>query len=192
MLRIGVDIGGTFTDLVLVDADGAVVTLKVPSSPSDHSVAILEGLNGLLDERDPGAISDIVHGTTVATNTIVERRGVATGLLTTRGFRDALEIGRLRYPRLYDLSWSKLVPLVERRWRLTVPERLDRFGNVVEPLDEVAAREVIRRLRDEGVQSIAVSLLHSYVNPVCSCTAVGRTPPDGIRKSQTSSGAVIP
>jgi N-methylhydantoinase A len=165
VLRIGVDIGGTFTDLVLVDADGRVATHKVPSSPADHSMAILEGLNSLLDDRDPGAISEIVHGTTIATNTIVERRGVPTGLLTTRGFRDALEIGRLRYPRLYDLSWSKPVPLVERRWRLEVRERLDRFGNVVEPLDEVDARQAIRRLRDEGVQSIAVSLLHSYVNP---------------------------
>jgi N-methylhydantoinase A len=168
VFRIGVDIGGTFTDLVLVSADGRIDTRKVPSSPDDHSRAILEALRDLLNEHvlEPRSVREFVHGTTIATNTIVERRGVPTGLLTTRGFRDTLEIGRLRYPRLYDLTWVKPVPLVERRWRLEVAERLDRFGNVVVPLDVASARAAIAQLRDSGVQSIAVCLLHSFVNPV--------------------------
>jgi len=166
MYRIGVDIGGTFTDLVVLDASGRIVTRKVPSSPDDHSRAILDGLRSLLDDGhlEAKSVRELVHGTTIATNTIVEQRGARTGLLTTRGFRDTLEIGRLRYPRLYDLTWSKPPPLVPRRWRLEVPERLDRDGQVVLALDETAARAAIRRLRDEGVQGIAVCLLHSFVN----------------------------
>jgi N-methylhydantoinase A len=168
VLRIGVDIGGTFTDLVLLQADGRVVARKVPSSPDDHSRAIVEGLGDLLNELrlEPASIRELVHGTTIATNTIIEQRGARTGLLTTRGFRDTLEIGRLRYPRLYDLTWSKPVPLVERRWRLEISERLDRKGLVVLPMDEPAARQAIAFLRDAGVESIAVCLLHSFVNPV--------------------------
>jgi N-methylhydantoinase A len=168
VLRIGVDIGGTFTDLVLLHADGRVVTRKIPSSPDDHSRAIVEALADLLTELrlEPSSVRELVHGTTIATNAIVEQRGAPTGLLTTRGFRDTLEIGRLRYPRLYDLTWSKPVPLVERRWRREVPERLDREGRVVLPLDEPAAREAIGRLRDAGAESIAVCLLHSFVNPI--------------------------
>lgn len=166
--RLGGDIGGTFTDLVLLDTNGRVVTRKVPSTPDDYGRAILQSVESLLAELAlPAAAGrDVVHGTTIATNAIVERRGAPTGLLTTRGFRDNLEIGRLRYPRLYDLTWTKPIPLVERRWRLEVPERLDRAGHVVEPLDEVAARRAIGRLLAEGVQSLAVSLLHSFANPV--------------------------
>jgi N-methylhydantoinase A len=168
LLRIGVDIGGTFTDLVVLDATGRIVTRKVPSSPDDHSRAILDGLRELLSEGliETGAVREVVHGTTIATNTIVELRGARTALLTTRGFRDTLEIGRLRYPRLYDLTWSKPLPLVPRHLRLEVPERLDRDGHVVLALDEPAARAAIARLRDAGAEAIAVCLLHSFVNPV--------------------------
>src|SRR5438132_1385131 len=103
-----------------------MVTRKVPSSPDDHSRAILDGLGGLLRDGliQAGTVREIVHGSTIATNTIVEQRGARTALLTTRGFRDTLEIGRLRYPRLYDLTWTKPPPLVPRRLRLEVPERL--------------------------------------------------------------------
>ncbi|HEY8477119.1 MAG TPA: hydantoinase/oxoprolinase family protein, partial [Chloroflexota bacterium] len=164
--RVGVDIGGTFTDIVLVDARGRVATCKVPTTPDDYSRAILQGIGELLAglHLSPATAREVVHGTTIATNTILEHKGAPTGLLTTRGFRDTLEIGRLRYPRLYDLAWVKPPPLVERRWRREVPERVDRHGRIVEPLDEGAARDAIRFLLDEGVQSLAVCLLHSYAN----------------------------
>ncbi len=168
MLRLGVDIGGTFTDLVLADDAGHTLTRKVPTTPGDHSAAILDALDGIVAELGAraSALGAVVHGTTIATNTIVELRGAPTGLLTTRGFRDTLEIGRLRYPRLYDLTWSKPPPLVERRWRLEVDERLDRDGTVVQPLDRASARRAIAQLRDDGVQAIAVCLLHAFANPV--------------------------
>ncbi|HLH72165.1 MAG TPA: hydantoinase/oxoprolinase family protein, partial [Chloroflexota bacterium] len=166
-LRIGVDIGGTFTDLVLINPTGQVATRKVSTTPDDYLRAIREGILDLLDELafPPESICEIIHGTTVATNSILEHRGARTGLLTTRGFRDTLEIGRLRYPRLYDLTWQKPPPLVERRWRREVSERLDARGQVVEPLDEASVREAIAFLVGEGVQSLAVSLVHSYANP---------------------------
>ncbi|HUX87216.1 MAG TPA: hydantoinase/oxoprolinase family protein [Chloroflexota bacterium] len=166
-LRIGVDVGGTFTDLVVVDASGRVATRKLSTTPDDYLRAICEGILVLLDELSaaPSAVYEIVHGTTVATNAILEQRGAATGLLTTRGFRDTLEIGRLRYPRLYDLTWEKPTPLVERRWRREVTERLDAQGRIVEPLDEESVRAAIAFLVAEGVQALAVTLVHSYVNP---------------------------
>ncbi|HVC34446.1 MAG TPA: hydantoinase/oxoprolinase family protein [Chloroflexota bacterium] len=165
-LRIGVDVGGTFTDLVVVDASGRVATRKLSTTPDDYLRAICEGILALLDELSaaPSAVHEIVHGTTVATNAILERRGPRTGLLTTRGFRDTLEIGRLRYPRLYDLTWQKPAPLVERRWRREVRERLDAQGRIVEPLDEESVHTAIAFLVAEGVQALAVTLVHSYVN----------------------------
>jgi N-methylhydantoinase A len=167
VLRLGVDVGGTFTDLVLVDDAGHTLTRKVPTTPGDHSAAILDALDAIVADLDtwPSALGAVVHGTTIATNTIIEQRGAPTGLLTTRGFRDTLEIGRLRYPRLYDLTWSKPAPLVERRWRLEIDERLDRDGAIVAPLDAASARRAIAYLRDEGVQAIAVCLLHAFANP---------------------------
>ena len=166
--RIGVDIGGTFTDLVCLAADGRVATRKVSTTPDDYRQAIRAGVMALIEELGvaPADVQEIVHGTTVATNAILEHRGAPTGLLTTRGFRDTLEIGRLRYPRLYDLTWQKPAPLVERRWRLEVPERLGPHGEVVEPLDEDAARRAIAFLVAEGVRALAISLVHSYANPV--------------------------
>ena len=166
-LRLGIDIGGTFTDLVLIDAAGRVATRKAPSTPDDYSRAILEAAAALLAELglEPGGVREIVHGTTVATNAILERQGARTGLITTRGFRDSLEIGRLRYPRLYDWTWIKPPPLVERRWRLEVVERLDPRGEVIVPLDEESVRQAIGRLLSEGINALAVSLLHSYADP---------------------------
>jgi len=166
-VRIGVDIGGTFTDLILLDAHGGVATRKLSTTPDDYRAAILQGVAALLEETgvDPAAAREIVHGTTVATNTILEHRGAPTGLITTRGFRDTLEIGRLRYPRLYDLTWRKPVPLVERRWRIEVAERLDARGRVVTPLDEAAVRSALTFLLAEGIRSLAVCLVHSYANP---------------------------
>ena len=165
--RIGVDIGGTFTDIVAIDAVGGIVTKKVPSTPDNYGRAIVASIGQLIAEHEltPSSFRDVIHGTTVATNTILERKGARTGLLTTRGFRDTLEIGRLRYPRMYDLTWSKPPPLIPRQRRLEIAERLDRFGAVVIPFDQDGARVAVAELIAGGVESIAVCLLHSHVNP---------------------------
>jgi N-methylhydantoinase A len=166
-LRLGIDIGGTFTDVVLMDPDGSVVTHKVLSTPDDYGRAIVTAIRDMAaDGRlQPERISEVIHGTTVCSNAILEGKGARTGLITTRGFRDTLEIGRMRYPRLYDLTWLKPPPLVERRSRCEVVERLDRDGAVVEPLDEVSVRDALRWLLDDRIESLAVCLLHSYANP---------------------------
>ena len=159
--RLGIDIGGTFTDMVLMGEDGAVLTQKVPSTPDNYAEGIAAGLVPLL----PRQITEVVHGTTVATNTILERKGVLTGLITTKGFRDVLEIGRLRYPRLYDLTWEKPLPLVSRRLRREVEERIDTNGKIVDPLDIEGAREVIQWMLSQNIESIAVCLINAYINP---------------------------
>jgi N-methylhydantoinase A len=165
--RVGADVGGTFTDIVLVDAQGGVSLRKLPSTPDDFGRAIVDGVAGLLSEHDvaPETIGDVVHGTTVATNTILEFKGARTGLLTTRGFRDVLELRRLRVPRLYDLFWDKPRPLVERALRLEIDERMDHAGQVLIPLDLAQAERAAEDLVAQGVQAIAVSLLHAYANP---------------------------
>ena len=161
--RLGIDIGGTFTDLVLIGSDGSVWTRKVLSTPGDFGRAIVTGVRDLL-ARAEVRIKDVAHGTTICSNTILEGKGARTGLITTRGFRDALEIGRMRYPRLYDLTWSKPPPLVPRRWRREVTERLDRDGEVVEPVDEASVVSAVRGLLSEGIESLAICLLHSYTS----------------------------
>jgi N-methylhydantoinase A len=161
--RLGIDIGGTFTDLVLIGADGSLATHKVLSTPDDYGRAIVEAVREMV--AHPERVEEIVHGTTVCSNAILEGKGARTGLITTRGFRDALEIGRMRYPRLYDLTWMKPPPLVERRRRREIAERLDRDGCVVEPLDEASVREALHALAEDGIESLAVCLLHSYMNP---------------------------
>lgn len=160
--RLGIDIGGTFTDIVLLDSEGAVLRQKVLSTPDDYAQGILTGLEPLL----PCVLTDVVHGTTVATNTILEGKGALTGLITTRGFRDVLEIGRLRYPRLYDLTWEKPPPLVPRRLRREVEERIAADGQVVRPLDVEGAREVICWLLGQGIEALAICLINAYANPV--------------------------
>ncbi|RKU12160.1 hydantoinase [Candidatus Poribacteria bacterium] len=159
--RLGIDIGGTFTDIVLIGDDGTVLTQKVPSTPDNYAEGIVAGLAPLL----PRQISEVVHGTTVATNTILERKGALTGLITTKGFRDVLEIGRLRYPRLYDLTWEKPLPLALRRLRREVEERIDANGEIVQPLDIQGAREVIRWMLRQNIESLAVCLINAYINP---------------------------
>jgi N-methylhydantoinase A len=165
--RLGVDIGGTFTDLVLLGADGSIVTHKVLSTPDDYGRAIVAAIRELAAQGrlQPERVTEVVHGTTVCSNAILEGKGARTGLITTRGFRDALEIGRMRYPRLYDLTWMKPPPLVERRRRREVVERLDRNGGIVEPLDEASVHDAVRALVADGTQALAVCLLHSYANP---------------------------
>src|SRR5258708_21970774 len=146
--RLGIDIGGTFTDLVLIGADGSVDTHKVLSTPDAYGRAIVAAIGAMAAHGRiwPERVTEVVHGTTVCSNAILEGKGARTGLITTRGFRDALEIGRMRYPRLYDLTWMKPPPLVERRRRREVVERLDRDGCVVERLDETSVHEAMRAL----------------------------------------------
>src|SRR6202167_6574799 len=136
--RAGVDIGGTFTDIVVLGEGGERYTRKVSSTVDDYARAIVEGLAGLLGEIGDARVVELLHGTTVASNAILEHKGARTGLITTRGFRDVLEIRKLRMPRLYDMSWTKPVPLVERRLRVEVDERVDALGGVDKPLDEAS------------------------------------------------------
>jgi N-methylhydantoinase A len=166
--RVGVDIGGTFTDIVLTLPDGSLTTRKVPSTPADYSVGIVECLTRLLAEYDLSgdAIDVIVHGTTVATNTILEYTGARTALLTSAGFRDVLELRRVRAPELYNPFYRPPAPLVERRLRREIAERIGARGEIVEPLDEARVRAEVDLLLECGVESIAVCLLNSYANPV--------------------------
>jgi N-methylhydantoinase A len=166
--RVGADIGGTFTDIVLAAPDGACRLKKVLSTPDDYARGVVAGLRALLDEQQLAgtAVAEIVHGTTVATNAILENRVAPAALLTTRGFRDVLELRRLRVPHLYHLRYTPPRPLVERWLRLEVAERLDATGAVVEPLDEASVRAAVERIRRAGVAAVAVCLLHSYRNPV--------------------------
>jgi len=166
--RIGVDIGGTFTDIVLLADDGTVATRKVSSSVDDYARAIMEGIASLVAEHglEAAAIAEVVHGTTVASNALLERKGARTGLIGTRGFRDVLEIRNLRMPRLYDLAWEKPPPLVERYLRAVVDERIDAAGRVQTALDEEDATAAVERLLAEGVDAIAVCLINSFANPV--------------------------
>jgi N-methylhydantoinase A len=165
--RVGVDIGGTFTDIVLAGPDGSVLTRKVASTTDDYGRGILQGLRALLEVLGLGGgeIGEIVHGTTVATNAILEYRGAKTGLLTTRGFRDVLELRRVRAPELYNARYRPPKPMVARRLRQEVDERLDAQGRVVRPLDEASVRPALQRFRAEGVEAVAVCFLHSYRDP---------------------------
>jgi N-methylhydantoinase A len=193
-LRVGVDIGGTFTDLVLRLPDGSLRVSKVPSTPDDPGRAVVEGLAALLRAAGvaPGDVVEIVHGTTVASNTILQKTGAVTGLITTRGFRDVLEIGRVRTPDLYDLTWEKPRPLVPRRLRLEVDERIAADGSVVRPLDEAEVARAAEALVRGGAQVVAICFINSYANPAHERAAervVRRTVP-GI--DVTASYAVLP
>ena len=167
--RVGVDSGGTFTDICLVEADGGTIRVwKVPSTPDDPSRAIAGGVTEGLEKSADASAEDVIsfgHGTTVATNALIQHRGVKTGLITTDGFRDLLEIGRQRRPHLYDLQCDKPALLVTRDLRKEVPERLRHDGRIEKPLDEDAVRAAARDLKAAGVQSVAVTFLYSYIDP---------------------------
>ena len=166
--RLGIDTGGTFTDLALVDDERGLVGVgKLPSSPGDPSAAILAGLEQLLAEHGlaPADLRYLGHGTTVGTNAVLEGAFAPTGLLTTDGFRDLLELARQRRPDLYDLDRPKPTPIVPRERRLEVRERLAADGSVVRPLDEAAARALLRQLGAAGIEALAICLLHAYANP---------------------------
>jgi 5-oxoprolinase (ATP-hydrolysing) len=165
--RIGFDIGGTFTDFILLDTQRSEIRLhKCLTTPHDPSVGALDGLNELLSAAGLtiADVADAVHGTTLATNTLIERTGARLGLITTRGFRDILEMGTEQRYDIYDLFLKFPDPLVPRRHRLEVNERMDRDGNVLTPLDPAEVRAAALRLCSEGVESVAICFLHSYRN----------------------------
>ena len=164
--RLGVDVGGTFTDVVFMGSDGSTFHKKVLSTPADFSAAIKLGIRQALGDHgiDGRAVREYTHGATVATNAIITRTGANTALITTRGFRDVLEIRRMRVHKLYELNWEKPPPLVPRRMRLEVPARVNPWGEETVPLDEDAAREVVRQLLEEGTDSMAVCFIHAYAN----------------------------
>jgi N-methylhydantoinase A len=164
--RIGVDVGGTFTDVILHGADGRVHVHKLLSTPPTYDRAVVDAVAGLVGAAGRnGGVEEVVHGTTVATNAVLQRLGAESALVTTRNFRDVLELRRLRIPHMYDLFWRKPPPLVERRLRFEVSERMAADGTVVEPLDEADVRAVAARLRELGIGSVAVCFLHSYLYP---------------------------
>lgn len=166
-VRIGVDVGGTFTDFVLVDSRRKFIyTGKRLTTPGDPSVAIIEGIARLLSEAQTviSAVDAVVHGTTLVANTVIERKGAKVGLITTKGFRDSLEMGReIRYD-LYDLFFQMPEPLVPRYLRCEVDERIDANGNVLRPIDIEQVRAQARRLVEEGCEAVAICFLHAYRN----------------------------
>jgi N-methylhydantoinase A len=160
--RLGVDVGGTFTDVILQRADGSAAIRKVLSTPPHYDVAVVGAGAGL---ASGSTVAGVVHGTTVATNAVLEKRGALTALVTTEGFRDVLELRRLRIPRMYEPFWRKPDPLVPRRLRFEIRERMAADGEVLVPLDDADAREIATALHEAAVESVAVCLLHAYLYP---------------------------
>jgi 5-oxoprolinase (ATP-hydrolysing) len=168
VVRIGADVGGTFTDVVLQRDDGRVSFLKVLSSPPNYDQAVIGALRSLVSsgaDEEPVTLGEVVHGTTVATNAVLEGRGCRTALVTTAGFRDVLELRRVRTPHHYDYFWNKPPPLVERHLRFEIDERMTAGGEVLSPFDEEEARGLARRLAEAEVEAVAVCLLHSHKHP---------------------------
>src|SRR5262245_40951499 len=168
--RIGVDVGGTFTDLVLARPDGSIRLAKSPTTPDDQSIGVVDGV-GLLAEGEgltvPTLLAQtaaIVHGTTTADNTMIEMSGAVTGLITTAGHRDEIELRRGYKEDIWDPAIAPPPAIAPRRRRIGVPERLDYEGNVVTPLDETALRAALRRLVQQGTESLAVVFMFSFVN----------------------------
>ena len=163
--RVGVDTGGTFTDFVF-STERSLRVFKVASTPSDPSVAITDGLRRIARETGARLVDiEVVHGTTVATNTLLERRGARTALVTTAGFEDVLEIGRQARPSLYDLNAVRPSPLVPANLRFGIRERVTATGLVLEKLDEDTLATLLKKLKRERVESIAICLLFSFLHP---------------------------
>ena len=167
MYRVGIDIGGTFTDMLLIGEDGAAVIGKTLTTPGDPSLAVEEALRPALETgvMKTGKRGTLIHGTTLVTNALIERKGAPTALLTTAGFRDAVEIGREHRYELYDLNLELPKPLVPRHLRFDVPERVAADGSVLEALDEDFVRRLVTELWDKGIKAIGVCYLNSFRNP---------------------------
>jgi N-methylhydantoinase A/oxoprolinase/acetone carboxylase beta subunit len=170
MKRLGVDVGGTFTDLIYVDDEaGDILIHKLASTPDDPSRGTVQGIQELTEQAGvtPADLDQVFHGTTIATNIVIEHNGATVGMITTEGYRDILHIARhkkpLNFSNYQDLPWQRY-PLVRRRYRLTVPERITADGEVLVPLDEERAREQVRRLKEMGVEAVAVCFLFSFLN----------------------------
>jgi N-methylhydantoinase A len=165
--RIAADIGGTFTDLAVLTPEGRLATSKLPSTPANYADAVIAGITGLMAELGAPLswLEEVLHGCTVATNAILEHKGAKTALLTTRGFRDVLELRRIRVPELYDPLYEKPAPLVPRRLRFEVEERLDPRGTVLVPLNVDDVMRAVALIRRHEVEAVAVCFLHSYANP---------------------------
>jgi len=184
MIRIGVDVGGTFTDFVIAGVEGATLHFhKVPSTPHDPAEAIERGIRDLIAAHavNPAEIGYVGHGTTVATNIVIERRGARTGLLTTKGFRDVLELGRQARPSIYDYRKARAEPMVPRDRRVEVDERVGPDGTVLRSLDEASLARAIGALADKRVEAVAIVFLHAYRNAAhekAAKAAVERLLPD--------------
>lgn len=166
LYRLGVDIGGTFTDIVMISETGDVFSKKILSTPKDYSEAIENGCRELLNEMGVTAtqIREFVHATTVATNTIIERKGARVAMVTTEGFRDVLEIARFRTPKLYDIDYRKPDPLVPRDRRFEIRERIGADGSIVTPLDEGAFEALAQAIEASGAESVAITFINAHVN----------------------------
>lgn len=167
--RLGIDSGGTFTDVVLFDDKRRTIRIaKTPSTPENPAVGVINGINKILTEAGlrPKQIASLVHGTTVATNALLEYKGIPTALLTTEGFKDILSIGRQDRPKLYDYFQKRPDPIVPRRLRFEISERILFDGQILRPLDECRVYEIARQLKEHGIRGIAVCLINSYANPV--------------------------
>ena len=164
--RAAADIGGTFTDVAVLTPDGRLATRKLPSTPHNYADAVIAGVCGLLEELESplDGLEELLHGCTVATNAILEGKGAPTALLTTRGFRDVLELRRVRVPNLYEPLYERPPPLVPRQFRFEVGERTGPRGEVLRPLDEADVRAAAERIRAAGIEAVAVCYLHSYSN----------------------------
>ncbi len=168
MIKLGVDVGGTFTDLVMIDQKNKGINLtKVPSTPWSPDQGVLNGIGKMakMFSMNPDEIEYLIHGTTVATNALIERKGVETALIVTEGFRDILHIGRQARPKLYDFFERRADPFIPRQLRFEVPERILYTGEVKLPLNDDAVRLVSGKIAERGIKVVAVCLLHSYVNP---------------------------
>ncbi len=165
--RIASDIGGTFTDIAYIDGQGRLATGKLPSTPADFADGVVAGLVALLRrlEIDVGEIDEVLHGCTLATKAILEQKGARTALITTAGFRDVLELKRIRVPRLYEPLYVKPPPLVARRHRHEVTERIGADGGIVVPLDPASVEAAVERIAADGAEAVAICLLHAYANP---------------------------
>ena len=171
MKRLGVDVGGTFTDIIYVDDEsGKILVHKIPTTPGDPSQGTVQGVREITEQAAvaPSELDQVFHGTTIATNIVIEHNGAKVGMITTEGYRDILHIARhkkpLNFSNYQDLPWQAF-PIVRRRYRLTVPERILKDGSVLVPLDEERAREQVRKLKEQGVEAVAVCFLFSFLNP---------------------------
>ncbi|MBV9285693.1 MAG: hydantoinase/oxoprolinase family protein, partial [Acidimicrobiia bacterium] len=168
---MGIDVGGTFTDLICVTPDGEVVLDKTPTTPEDQSIGVMNGLAQLAERFGTPLdafchdLDILVHGTTTADNTMIEMNGAPTGLLVTEGHRDEIEMRRVHKEEIWDPTYPAPEPIARRRARIPIPERMNFQGEVVKPLDEESVRRGVQRLKQLGVRSIAVMFLFSFVNP---------------------------